>query len=103
MPFVSPGTSGLFRCAARRRLLGDAAAETLLEAVHTATGARLLLLAGIEGVAVGADVELEVLAQGGAHFELVAAGAGGSDLNVIRVDIGLHDGLFSTPPPSRSL
>ncbi|GAA5443889.1 hypothetical protein Misp06_02067 [Microbulbifer sp. NBRC 101763] len=79
-------------------LLADAAAETLFEAVHASTGSSLLLLARIEGVALGAHIDLQVFAQGRTGFDYVSAGASGGDVGVVRMDICFHDCLFSKPP-----
>ena len=48
--------------------------ETLFEPVYTATGINKLLLAGIERMALGADLNTNVLA-GGAGLENLAASA----------------------------
>ena len=68
----------------------DGGTETLVEALDTATRGRLLLLAGIEGMAVGANVDGEILVSGSAHLVGGAAGTGRSDLLVIRMDTFFH-------------
>ena len=65
-------------------------AETLVEALYAAAGGRLLLLAGVERVAVGANVQREVMARRGANGKALAAGTGGSDRVVFRVDTLFH-------------
>src|SRR5690606_31877698 len=64
--------------------------ETLLEAIDTAAGVHDLLLAGVERVAFAAHVDAQILAQGGAGLDHVAAGAGHIDLDVVRTDVGFH-------------
>ena len=71
-------------------LLGAKHTETLLEAVDTATGIQHFLLASVERVALGADVDVHVLGQRGTGLDDVAAAASGFDFNVIWMDIGFH-------------
>jgi hypothetical protein len=66
------------------------AAVTLAELLHLARRRDIALLAGIEGVALGAEVHMQVLAHGGAGLEGVAAATGNGDFLVIRMDVGLH-------------
>src|SRR6478736_2660167 len=63
--------------------------EPALEAFHTAAGVEQLLLPGVEGMAVGADLHVE-LRLGGAHLELVAAGAANGRQDVLGMNVGLH-------------
>ena len=65
--------------------MGGAAAE----AFNSATRIDQLLLPGVEGVAVGADLHVD-LALGGAGGELVAAGAADVRLDVFGMNLGLH-------------
>src|SRR5580698_6557514 len=69
-------------------------AEAALEPGDPATGVQDLLLAGVERVAVGADVGVDLAVRGRASGGKGAA-AGASDLghHVLRVGIGLHDSL----------
>jgi len=77
---------GLCQC-----LFGEAAsAKALLELIDTTARVDDLLRAGVERVASGASINQEVLAQGGASFEGVAAGASGSHFFVTRMNIGAH-------------
>ena len=54
-------------------------AETLVEAINTSTGVNQLLLAGIERVALGADLDTDLL----------LGGAGGKDVTAVATDRGL--------------
>jgi|SRR5690554_5430572 hypothetical protein len=69
----------------------DAAAETLGEAINTATGIHHFLLAGVEGVAQAAHVNVEVLGQGRASFESIAAAAVNNYVGVFGMNFGFHD------------
>ena len=64
-------------------------AETLVETVNTSTGVNQLLLAGIERVALGADLNADVLL-GGASRKDIATGTANSSLFVIGMDTFLH-------------
>ena len=68
-------------------------AEALVEAINTSTGVNQLLLAGIERVALGADLNGDVLL-GGAGLDDVAAGASDGGLLVIGMDSFFH---FDSP------
>ena len=68
----------------------DSSAKTLVEAFYAATSARLLLLARVEGVAVGAYVQREVLTRSRTNLEAGTARAVGGDRVVIRVDTLFH-------------
>jgi len=79
----------------------DTAAKTLLEFVYTATGARLLLLTGIERVTAGTYVQVHVLTFGGTSGDYVAAAAGSSHWAVLWMDICFHwvsPSCHSVPP-----
>lgn len=65
-------------------------AKALVEALYAAAGGRLLLLAGVERMAVGAYVQREVAAGRGTDGKVLAAGAGGGDRVVFRVDTLFH-------------
>jgi len=78
------------RC--RLRLFGAACAEALAEAIDTAAGVGNFLLAGIERVAVRADVEMDIFAERRAGLEGITARAIGVDFSVFRMDIGFHFG-----------
>ena len=64
-------------------------AETLVEPINTSTGVNQLLLAGIERVALGADLNSDVLL-GGASRKDIATGAANRSLFVIGMDTFLH-------------
>ena len=68
----------------------DSSAETLVEALYAATSGRLLLLTGVERVAVGAYVQRKVLTRGRTDLEACTARTVGSDRVVIRVDTLFH-------------
>ena len=74
-------------------LFGDAdglhGAEAAVEFFNAARGIDEFLLAGEEGVASGADADLE-LTTGRAHVIDGAAGAGNGGLDVIRVNLCFH-------------
>src|SRR5579859_278253 len=73
---------------------GLAAARVLLaELVHATRGVHDLLLAGEERVAAGAHFHVQVMAQGRAGLEGVAAAAGHGDGFVVRMDAGFHGNL----------
>ena len=64
-------------------------AELLIELIHTAAGIDKLLLAGIKGVTLGADFDLDVtLCTAG--LDDLAAGAPDSGLPVLGMDALLH-------------
>src|SRR5215211_7265475 len=79
------------------RALGGAA----LEALHAAARVDELLLAGVERVAVGADLHAD-LGRGRARRELGAARAAHVGLDVLGMDVGLH-GLSSVERRSTPL
>ena len=64
-------------------------AETLVETINASTGVNQLLLAGIERVALGADLNADVLL-GGAGRKDVATGTANGSLFVIGMDTFLH-------------
>ena len=64
-------------------------AEALVEAINTSTGVNQLLLAGIERVALGADLNTNVLL-GGASGKDVTAVATDRGLFVLGMDTFLH-------------
>ena len=64
-------------------------AELLVELLHAAAGVDQLLLAGVEGVALGADFHGDVLT-GGTGLDDVAAGAANGGLIVLGMDAFLH-------------
>lgn len=68
----------------------DGSAETLVEALDTATRGRLLLLASVKRMAIGADINRKILASGSADFVSGAAGTGRRDFRVIRMDTFFH-------------
>ena len=64
-------------------------AKLLVEAADTATGVHHLLLAGEEGVTLGADFNTDILL-GRARRDHVATGAGDGSLLVVGMDSFLH-------------
>ena len=64
-------------------------AELLVELVHAAAGIDQLLLAGVEGMALGADFYGDVLA-GGAGLDDLAAGAADGGTLIVGVNTVLH-------------
>jgi hypothetical protein len=64
--------------------------KTLLEAIDTAAYVQHFLLAGVERVALGADVQAQWLAQSGAGLDDVTAGAGGVNGFVRWMNISFH-------------
>ena len=64
-------------------------AKTLVETVNTSTGVNQLLLAGIERVALGADLDTDLLL-GGASGKDVTAVATDRGLFVLGMDTFLH-------------
>src|SRR5947207_12788574 len=75
------------------RLLGARGRVLPAELVHAARGVDDLLLARIERMAVRAHLDLQILTEGRARLERVAARAGDGDLSVVGVDCGFHGGL----------
>ena len=64
--------------------------ETLLEAIHTSAAVHQLLLAGKEGMALGANFNLQ-FRLGGTGFERLAAHATDDRLAILGMDLFLHD------------
>ena len=62
----------------------------LVELINAAAGVDELLLAGVEGMALGADFDGDVLL-GGAGGDDFAAGAADGGLFVLGMDSGLHN------------
>jgi hypothetical protein len=60
-----------------------------LETFHTAARVHELLLARVERVALGADLDVE-LGLRGPCLELVAARATNRGKDIVRMDVGLH-------------
>lgn len=71
-------------------LLAADRAETLLEALNTAASVEDFLLAGVEGVALRANVQVNPSAQGRTCLDHVAAAAGSFDFFVLRMQISFH-------------
>lgn len=69
---------------------GAARAEAFAEAINTAAAIDHFLLAGVERVALRADVEVNVLAQSRASLEHRAAAASCSDDCVIGMNFRFH-------------
>ena len=64
-------------------------AKALIEPINTSTGVNQLLLAGIERVALGADLNANVLL-GGTSGKDIAAGTADGGLFVLGMDTFLH-------------
>ena len=64
-------------------------AETLVEALNTSAGVNQLLLASVEGMALGANFDVD-LGLGGTSLDDVAACAGDGAVNVVRMDTLFH-------------
>src|ERR1700719_2751031 len=75
-----------------RELLGAARGGGVLlaELVHAARGVDDLLLAGIEGMAVRAHLDLQIVSERRTRLERVAARAGDGDLFVLGMYGGFH-------------
>jgi hypothetical protein len=75
-------------------------AVALLELVHAAANIGNLLLAGVERMALGADFDLQIVANGRTRLERVAAAAGDVDFGVTGMNFSFHANLES---PARVL
>ena len=64
-------------------------AEALLETIDASAGINQLLLTGVEGMALGADFDLQ-LALDGAGFESFTAHAANDALAIVGMDLFLH-------------
>jgi hypothetical protein len=62
----------------------------LAEFLDTASGIHDFLLAGVERVALGAYLDMQILADGRTCLERVATAARDGDFLIIRMDFGLH-------------
>jgi hypothetical protein len=62
----------------------------LAELLDAAGGVEDLLLAGVERMAGGADLDLQVLGERRTGLEAVGTAAGDRDLGIRRMDFGLH-------------
>jgi hypothetical protein len=77
-----------------RRLSFRSSRRVLLaEFIDAAAGIHNFLLARIERMAIGTDFHLQILANGRASLELVAAGASDRDDFVFWVNAGFHGNL----------
>src|SRR5882672_12602763 len=65
----------------------------LAELIDATAGIHNFLLAGIERMAVGANLDLQILADGRASLEMVAAGTSDRDDFVFWMDAGFHGNL----------
>jgi hypothetical protein len=65
----------------------------LAELVDSTAGIDDFLLARVEGVAIGANLDLQILADGRASLELIAAGTGDRDDFIIWMNAGFHGNL----------
>ena len=82
--------AGRFSCSSQPVLLD---AVLAVELIHTAAGVDELLLAGVERVAAGADLDGDVLLRGAGLVDGAARAANGRGL-IIRVNSGLHDNIL---------
>jgi len=74
---------------------GSGVGVLLGEALDAAGGVNQLLLAGEEGVAIGADFDVQLFAlDGRASLEIMAAGAVHRDGVIVGVDTGFHVAPF---------
>src|SRR5580700_8386766 len=82
------------RANARRALLGGGGRRSgrvfLAELVHAPGGVDDFLLARVEGMAVRAHLDLQIVTESRARLERMAAGAADGDLFVLGVDRGFH-------------
>ena len=76
-------------CAKRHRLYILLQTKSLVETINTSTGVNQLLLAGIEGVALGADFDTDVLLGRTGSKDIAACATDGS-LFVVRMDTFSH-------------
>jgi hypothetical protein len=79
-------------------LAADTAAETLLEPIDTTAGVHNLLLASVKWVALGAYVQLKIVAHGGTGLDHVTARTGGGNVFVLRVNTFFHGEPLSVMP-----
>jgi hypothetical protein len=73
-----------------RLLLGGQATETLVELVYAAAARNFFLLAGVERVALGAHVQVQIFTDGREGVDDVTARALGGDGYVVRMDTSFH-------------
>ena len=71
-------------------------AVALVEAIDASRGIDQLLLARKEGMARGADLDVQVALFGRARLERLAASAGNGDVNVFRVNSWFHYSSFDS-------
>jgi len=71
----------------------SAVAESPLEPVHPAAGVQNLLLAGVERMALGTDLDQNVPAQRGLCLDHVAATASRLDRGVLWMNVRLHNAM----------
>ena len=67
-----------------------AAAEAFLESIDATAGVNNLLLASVERMALGADVNTNVLTQGGTGFDNVTATTNCLDVVIVWMNFCLH-------------
>src|SRR5690606_21849726 len=102
-PFASAGRGASFANAGRGALaVAGAAAVLLLELADPSGSVDDLLLAGIEGMAGRADLHVQLLVQGRARLEGVAAGAHHLDLVILGMNAGFHGESSGVCGPRRS-
>jgi hypothetical protein len=93
---------GSFRCpfpiaskaSGRSRFRLGLLAVLLAEFFHASGGIHDFLLAGIEGMACGADFNMQRFAHRGTRRERIPTAAGHRDIGVLGMDFGFHFGSF---------
>ena len=70
--------------------LGAECTETLVETLDTTASIHNFLGTGVERMALGTYIQMNILAQGGLHLDYIAAGAASCNFFVLRMDIFLH-------------
>jgi len=65
-------------------------AETLVEAVNTATGSNVTLFTSVERVAFAANVQVQIVTRSRADFDRITARTVCSNYVIFRVDIFFH-------------
>ena len=87
-----------------RRLLplGDlflqaSACEALVKTIYSTTSIQDFLLPGKEGMALAADIQQNVIADGRARLNFVATATASSDFLVTRMSVGFHERILCIP------
>lgn len=72
-------------------LLSTKATKALFESVDTATHIKHFLLTSVKRVTFGANINTDVLTDGGASFDYVTAATSSGDVGVIWMNAIFHD------------